>query len=231
MAFVVIYCETSGIVREAFRRNGHDAISVDLLPSQDGSKHHVIADMWEHAATMIANATIPDLAIFHNDCTYLTASAEWAYSDGPYHIKVKPETLVGAQRRAARELAIEDVYTIDRLPFPRKVLENPVGVLSRRFRRPNQIIQPFELGEDASKKTCFWLWNVPKLTIAPEKRCLGRWVQHKGKMVERWSNQTDGGYNRLPPSDNRWQLRSNTYPKVAEAMASQWGSALLVPTN
>lgn len=222
MAFVVVYCETSGVVREAFRRRGHDAISVDLLPAQDGSNHHVICDMWEHADGLIRAGTLPDLAIFHNDCTYLTGSAEWAYSDGPYHMKLKPGTLVGAERRDAREVAIEGVRRVDRLPFPRKVLENPVGILSSRFRKPDQIVQPYEFGDNASKKTCLWLWNVPKLVSDAAKRFPGRWVEHptgSGKMVERWSNQTDGGYNRLAPSDNRWQLRSDTFPGIAEAMA------------
>jgi len=92
---VLIACEFSGIVRDAFRDRGHDAWSCDLLPAADGDPHHlqrdvlgVLGDRW-------------DLAIFHPDCTYLTCSAEWAYGDGPYHQKVKPGTLTGSVRRAA----------------------------------------------------------------------------------------------------------------------------------
>lgn len=222
MAFVVVLCETSGRVREAFRRRGHRAVSIDLLPAQDGSPNHIQGDMFEVIARLVADGDVPDLAICHPDCTYLTNAAAWAYTDGPYHQKVKPGTLVGAERRAAREKSIETVTRIDRLPIGKIVIENPVGVLSTRFRKPDQIIQPHWFGDDASKATCLWLRNARKLV--PTKRVRGRmveWPRGSGKMVERWANQTDSGQNRLPPSDTRWQVRSDTYPGIAEAMADQ----------
>ena len=224
---VAVFCETSGIVREAFRRRGHDAISIDLLPAQDGSPHHIVGDMFEVFDHLAAQGKTPDLAIFHPTCTYLTISAEWAYSDGPYHQKVKPGTLVGSARREARDTAIADVVRIAKLPIRRKAIENPIGVLSSRFRKPDQVIQPNWFGDDASKATCLWLWELPLLV--PTKRLRGRlveWPRGSGKIVERWSNQTDGGQNKLPPSDDRWKLRSDTFPGIAEAFADQWSGPI-----
>lgn len=163
------------------------------------------------------------MAVFHPTCTYLTGSAEWAYGDGPYHQKVKPGTLVGAARREARELAINDVLRIWSLPIKRKAVENPVGTLSTRWRKPTQIIQPNWFGDDASKKLCLWLDGL--LPLRPTERRAGRWVEWprgSGKMVERWSNQTDSGQNRLSPGDDRWKDRSRSFPGVCDAMTAQW---------
>jgi hypothetical protein len=96
-------------------------------------------------------------------------------------------------------------------------LENPVSIISTRFRKPNQTIQPYQFGEDASKRTCLWLNDLPLLP--PTKRVAGRIVNG----VERWENQTDSGQNRLAPSVNRWKERSKTYQGIADAMADQWG--------
>jgi hypothetical protein len=108
-----------------------------------------------------------------------------------------------------------------------KAIENPVSCISSRIRKPDQIIQPYDFGDDASKKTCLWLEGLPKLTVDPSKRLPGRMVMYGGRMVERWSNQTDSGQNRLPPSADRWKVRSKTYDGIASAMASQWGGFLL----
>lgn len=140
----------------------------------------------------------------------------WAYSDGPYHQTVKPGTLVGHDRRLARELAIDHVTQIWNSKIPKISIENPVGRLSTRFMKPSQIIQPYMFGEDASKKTCLWLKNYPQLE--PTNYVLPRLV--KGK--PRWGNQTDSGQNKLPPSRNRAELRSKTYHGIADAMANQW---------
>jgi hypothetical protein len=100
-------------------------------------------------------------------------------------------------------------------------IENPIGIMSRLYRKPNQIIQPYNFGHDASKRTCLWLSGVEPLEntqyVAP------RMVNYDGKIRQRWSNQTDSGQNKLPPSKNRWKLRSKTYEGIAAAMAEQWG--------
>ena len=106
-------------------------------------------------------------------------------------------------------------------PIPRIAIENPIGCISSRIRKPDQIIQPYEYGENASKKTCLWLKGLPKLQ--PTRRVAGRMVLHNGKQVERWDNQTDSGQNKLPPSADRWKERARTYQGWADAMGAQWG--------
>lgn len=104
-------------------------------------------------------------------------------------------------------------------------LENPQGRINTRlsFMPRPQYVQPYQFGADASKKTGLWLRGLPFLPIDPLKRFPGRWVLYKGKWVERWSNQTDSGQNREPPADDRWKIRSETYPQIAEAFAQAWG--------
>lgn len=216
---ILLGYESSGVAREAFRRRGHEVWSCDLQPADDGSPWHLQCDVWG-----VVDGPW-DFAIFHPDCTYLTGSAEWAYGDGPYHQNVKPGTLVGAPRREARERSIDEVRRLMALPY-RKVIENPVGVLSSRIRKPEQIIQPHQFGHDASKKTCLWLDRTPPLLIDPAQRFPGRvveWPRGSGKMVERWGNQTDSGQNRLTPGEHRWKDRARTYDGIGEAFAINWG--------
>lgn len=208
---VIVGMETSGAVRQRLRDRGVDAWSVDLLPSTDNSPYHIQGDVFE----VLNNDSTWDWGLFHPDCTYLTNSAAWAFKDGPYHQQVKPGTLVGEPRRQAREAALEVVRRLMSLPFPHAI-ENPVGSISTRIRRPDQIIQPYQFGDDASKQTCLWLKQLPKLV--PTGYVEPRIVNGKN----RWSNQTDSGQNRLSPSKNRWQERSKTYPGVADAIVSQW---------
>lgn len=208
----IIGMERSGRVRAAFRALGHDAWSCDYEPAEDGSPHHIQGDVFDHLNEGW------DLGIFHPTCTYLTCAAEWAYKDGPYHQKVKPGTLVGRERREARESAVNDVRRLWAAPIPRKCLENPVGCLSSVWRKPSLIIQPHQFGEDASKATCLWLDGlpllIPTLNVAP------RIVAGK----PRWGNQTDSGQNRLSPGADRWRERSLTYQGIANAMADQWST-------
>lgn len=215
---VLIGCEASGVVREAFRSLGHNAWSCDLRPSEDGSEYHVQGDVVD----VIRLGW--DLAIFHPSCTYLTGSAAWAYGDGPYHQAVKPGTLTGAARREAREQAIEFVKRLWDCGIERVAIENPVGVLSTRWRKPTQYIHPYQFGDDASKKTGLWLRGLSPLI--PTQVVEGRDVVIHGRIVKRWANQTDSGQNRLSPSDDRWIERSRTYQGIANAMAAQWGGGV-----
>lgn len=148
---VLIGHEQFGHMRTAFRARGHDAWSCDLMPTRDGSPYHLQCDV----LTVLDDGW--DLGIFHPDCTYLTHAAEWAYGDGPYHQKLKPETLVGAARREARELAIAHVFALRDCRIPKKAIENPRGILSTRWRKPDQTVHPYWFGHDASKATCWWL--------------------------------------------------------------------------
>lgn len=120
--------------------------------------------------------------------------------------------------------AIEFVFALMSLPIDRIAIENPVSVISTRIRKPDQIIQPWQFGHDASKKTCLWLKNLP--ILHPTKVIRGRLVRlSDGSTATRWSNQTDSGQNRLGPSPDRWRERSRTYLGIAEAMATQWGGS------
>jgi hypothetical protein len=112
-------------------------------------------------------------------------------------------------------------------PIPHKAMENPVGCIGTRIRPYDQLIQPYEFGDDASKRTCLWLDNLPALELDPAKRFPGRiveWPRGSGKLVERWANQTDSGQNNLGPSEHRARDRSKTYDGIAEAMAEQWSA-------
>lgn len=212
---VLIACERFGVIRDAFIKAGHDAMSCDLVdtlapgPHYAGDVRDILNDGW-------------DLMIAHPDCTYLTNSAAWAYKDGPYHQTVKTGTLVGAPRRAARVEALDFVRLLMAAPIPRIAIENPIGAISSAIRKPDQIIQPYDFGDDASKGTCLWLKGLPLLNQT--KRINGRIVIHNGKRVERWSNQTDSGQNKLSPSADRAMDRAKTYQGWADAMASQWGN-------
>lgn len=204
--------------RAAFEALGHEVWTCDLRP--DPHPQHLQCDFWEIAGDRW------DAAILHPMCTYLTVSAAWAFGDGPYHQKVKPGTLVGADRRAAREEQVENFRRLLMLSYP-KAIENPApSFISSAIRPPDQTIQPYEHGEDASKRTGLWLDRLP--LIYPTKRVAGRmveWPRGSGKMVERWSNQTDSGQNKLTPGDDRWLKRSATYPGIAKAFGHFWGGA------
>ena len=218
---VLIGCEFSGTTRDAFIRAGHFAMSCDLLPSESPGPHFQ-GDIFD--AIALGGW---DLLIAHPDCTYLTSSAEWAYGDGPYHQKVKPETLVGSTRRAAREEALNFVRKLMNAPIKRKCLENPRGVIGTRIRPASQWIQPYEYGHDASKITGLWLEDLPPLV--PTEKVRGRIVEYppdSGRFVERWANQTDSGQNILTPSPDRWKERARTYQGWSDAMAAQWGALL-----
>ena len=218
MGRVLVACEYSGTVREEFRKLGHDAWSCDLLDTDIPGQHikgdvlDILSDRW-------------DLMIAHPDCTYLTVSAEWAYKNGPYHQKVKEGTLVGAERREAREKALRFVQQLMSAPIDKIAIENPVGVISTRIRPADQYIQPYNFGNNASKKTGLWLKNLPKLV--PTNFIQGRIVGYKNnKPIYRWDNQTDSGQNNLGPKKDRWKDRSKTYSGWAEAFAKQWGKLI-----
>lgn len=213
-------CEFSGAVRDAFAARGHEAWSCDLLDAETPGHHYkgdvrdVLGDGW-------------DLMVAHPPCTYLASS-------GLHWNKRRPE------RALQTEDALEFVRLLLDAPIERIALENPIGCISSRIRKPDQVIQPWQFGHDASKATCLWLKGLPLLrptrTVEPRMVCCGE-VLPEGvgaygcpnccgdkRARPRWGNQTDSGQNKLAPSEDRWKLRSLTYPGIAEAMASQWGA-------
>jgi hypothetical protein len=194
---VLVACEYSGTVRDAFLARGHDAMSCDLLdtdvpgPHYKGDVRDIINDGW-------------DLMVAHPPCTFLCSS-------GLHWNKRVPG------RAQQTEEALEFVRFLLDAPIPHIALENPIGCIGTRIRKADQTIQPWQFGHDASKATCLWLKNLPLLvpTTIVEPRIVD------GK--KRWGNQTDSGQNRLPPSEDRWKIRSETYKGIADAMADQWG--------
>ena len=199
---VLVACEYSGVVREAFAARGHDAWSCDLLASELPGQHYqcdvlsVLDRGW-------------DLMIAHPPCTYLCLSGpHWNYR------------IEG--RQAKTDAALDFVRALLAAPISRIALENPVGCISTRIGKPAQYIQPWQFGHPESKKTGLWLINLPKLAatniLTPTR------YQRNGKSPQ-WDNQTPGGQNKLGPSPDRWKLRSKTYQGIADAMAEQWGKS------
>lgn len=203
---VLVACESSGRVRRAFRAAGCNALSCDLLPADDGSPYHILGDVRD----VLQEGW--DLMVAHPPCTYLSSSGiHW--------------TARGLRDPALTDAAVAFVEILMNAPIRRIAIENPVGVLSSRIRRPDQVVQPYNFGEDASKRTCLWLKELPLLN--PTIRVPGRLVSlPNGRTVERWSNQGDSGQSRLGPSSDRWRLRSLTYEGIASAMAQQWAPLL-----
>lgn len=183
---VLVACEFSGVVREAFRKRGHDAWSYDLLPSEDGSKYHVQGDVFE----FLQRNPLIDLMIFFWPCTNMASSGARWFKD-------------------KREVQARDVACFKALAewptIPKIAGENPVGVLSTKYRKPDQIIQPWMFGHGETKATCLWIKGLPKLVP---------------------TNIVEGRHGRVwrePPSPDRWKKRSRTYQGIADAMAEQWG--------
>jgi len=194
---ILIACEFSGTVRDAFIKKGHDAISCDLLPAESSGPHYQ-GDVFN-----IINDDF-ELMVAHPPCTYLCSSGlHW-------------NNKVHGRKKKTQD-ALMFVQKLLNANIRKICLENPIGKINTAIRKPDQYIQPHEYGHDASKRTGLWLKNLPLLK--PTKYIKPRIVNGK----KRWRNQTDSGQNKLPPSKDRWKLRSITYKGWAEAMAAQWG--------
>jgi hypothetical protein len=179
---VLMACEFSGIVREAFRRRGHDAWSCDLLPTEIPGQH-IQDDVFLHLSDGW------DLMIFFWPCTNMAVSGARWFKD----------------KRDIQDKDVAAFIALMSCDIPKIGGENPIGVLSTRYRKPDQIIQPWQFGHGETKATCLWLKNLPKLQP---------------------TNVVDGREARVykePPGPDRWKNRSRTFPGIAEAMAEQWG--------
>lgn len=208
---VLVACESSGVVREAFRKRGHDAWSCDLLPAQDGSRFHVVNDV-RNVLTDLTRYDTPewlkfDLLIAHPPCTYLCNSGVRWFSTIP--AIQKPGILYGPARRVAMADAVDLFRALLNAPIRRIAIENPVqhGYARKAIGTAYaQTIQPWQFGHGEVKRTALWLRNLPTLT--PTNIVSGR--------VPRVHHE--------PPSPDRWQKRSLTYQGIADAMADQWGN-------
>lgn len=180
---VLVACEFSGIVREAFKAKGHDAWSCDLLPTEIPGQHHQ-----EDALQRIYEEDW-DLLIAHPPCTDLAVSgARWFI-----------------HKKESQERAINFFIELIEAPVKKICVENPVSIMSTKYRKPDQIIQPWMFGHGETKATCLWLKGLPLLK--PTNIVDGR----------------EAKVHKMAPGPNRWKERSRTYSGIAKAMAEQWG--------
>jgi len=188
---ILIACEYSGTVRDAFSALGHDATSCDILPTEKPGKHHqgdvteILGDGW-------------DMMIAHPPCTYLSVSGiHWNNRGRGWE---------------QTEKALEFVQLLMNAPIPRIAIENPISIISSRIKKPSQVIQPWMFGHMEQKATCLWLKNLPALRETNNVKA--EMMQLPDKERQR--------IHYLPPSKDRWKLRSTTYQGIADAMAKQW---------
>lgn len=203
---VLVACEESQEVCKAFRARGHEAYSCDILPCSGGRPEwHIQGDVLQ-----LLNDTW-DMLLAFPPCTYLTVTGNRWFNVDRYGEKA-------LERIAEREKAISFFMSIINSAIPKIAVENPIGVMSTVYRKPDQIIEPYMFGEPFEKKTCLWLKGLPLLIptdiCEPPER-----VRFKsGKTMPGW-------YNDLwkLPKEERARLRSKTFTGVAKAMAEQWG--------
>ena len=204
--FVLVLCEESGRVTKAFRKRGFNAWSVDLLPtSGDLPQYHIQFDAILALQNLKEKNRMPDLIIAFPPCTYLTVAGNRFAKD--------PE------RQRKREEAAHFVYSIWERSLPCPIaIENPVGWLNTHWKRPHQIINPYQFGDPFAKRTCLWLRDLPPLVPTNVLE----------RPPEGWANQCfdasgrNRGFKIRDP-----KMRSKTFPGIAEAMAEQWGNYLL----
>ena len=194
---VLVACEFSGTVRDAFIRNGHEAISCDLEPT-DAPGPHYQGDVFD----IIDDGF--DLMIAHPPCTHLAIS-------GARHFAKKRED--GRQQQG-----IDFFMKLANSNIPRYAIENPVGIMSSFFRKPDQIIQPWQYGYNTTKATCLWLKGLPLLKPTNIVDKGGVWTAKSGKRMSQWFYES----SRLPPKE-REKMRNKTFQGIADAMANQWG--------
>ena len=201
---ILIACEYSGTVRDAFIKAGHDAMSCDILPSDVPGPHHkgdvvaILNDGW-------------DLMIAHPPCTHLAVS-------GAKHFAKK---IADGRQQAA----LDFVQTLMDAPIPRICIENPVSIISTRIRKPDQIIQPWQFGDQAQKTTCLWLKNLPLLTPTKIVDKGKFYVSPSGKRLPAWYGDASVNGKKLAyGSEAMKKIRSTTFSGIADAMAAQWGA-------
>lgn len=181
---ILVACEFSGTVREAFASRGHDAWSCDILPTEIPGQHYqgdvmdILDDGW-------------DMMIAHPPCTHLAVS-------GARHFEAK-------KKDGRQQQGIDFFMVMINAPINKIAVENPVSIMSTVYRKPDQIIQPWQFGHGETKATCLWLKGLDKLIPTD--------------IVDGRSDRI----HKMPPSKNRWKERSKTYQGIADAMAEQWG--------
>ncbi len=199
---VLVACEFSGIVRDAFIKQGHDAISCDLMPTESPGPH-LQGDLFSFELSGY------DLIIAHPPCTYLTCAGNKWFN--PEYRERFPNR-IGHRRKA-----IDFFLSIAQINVSKICIENPIGIMSTAWRKPNQIIHPYQFGHTVRKSTCLWLKNLSALNytklVEPEIK-----MNRNGNTASVWHDKLLG-----LPAEERTKQRSKTFQGIADAMAEQWG--------
>lgn len=211
-------CEESQTVATSFRELGHEAYSCDLLPCSGGHpEYHIQMDVFE--AIKLKDW---DIGIFHPPCTYLTVTGnKWFYhpEDKDLPVKERRPHPRFPNRWADQAEAIKFFMDLYNCGIPKICIENPVGVMSTVFRKPDQIIHPWQFGHKASKTTCLWLKNLPPL-VPTEIVDKGEWTTYKsGKRISKWYADAAS----FSPEE-RARIRNKTFEGIGKAFATQWGN-------
>lgn len=216
-----IGCECSGRLRDLFILNGHEAMSCDLKDTETPGPHHK-GDMFAYLDSVPDGYF--DIGILHPPCTYLCVTANKWLKDQPER---KTGSLVGLARRVAQKEAIDFFMKCVGLHKKFKqgmVIENPVGIMSTEYRKPDQIVTPLQFGSNEPKKTCFWLYGLP-LIESTHKRQIGEYMTMKsGKRLPMWFVKAGQGTDQNEKST----IRSRTFQGMAEAMVNQWTTKQLL---
>ncbi len=210
---ILIACEESGTVRDAFIKRGHDAISCDIIPTSSPGPHiqgdvlDVFNDGW-------------DMMVAFPTCTYLTsAGLKWFYHPDDFKLPVylrRPHPRFPS-RQAQREDGVKFFMSFVNAPIEKIVIENPVGIMSTRYRKPDQIIQPWQFGHEAQKATCLWLIGGLRTLRHTNVVDKGEFIELKsGKRLPKW-------YVDAIKTGDAAKIRSKTFQGIADAMAEQWG--------
>lgn len=212
---VLVACEESQAVTIELRKLGHEAYSCDLLPcSGDHPEWHIQDD----AITQAYRPNEWDMMIAFPPCTYLTVSGNRWFDIERYGDKAR-------KRHRDRKDAIYFFNSLFTAPIPKIAVENPIGIMSTEFRKPDQIVQPWMFGEQAQKSTCLWLKNMPLLqpTDVVSKGDFFEWTDKNGKKKSQpmWYYKA---FLKAKTNEERSLIRSKTFPGIAKAMAEQWGN-------
>jgi hypothetical protein len=226
---ILIGCEYSGALRTRFEKAAHNVWSCDLLPADDGAANHYsgdVFDMIDNPERWLGPNGAWDMMLAFPPCTYLTVSGAWLFAERE-DIKrnVAADVLTGAVRKAAQAEAVEFTKRLMNCGIPKVCIENPArSFLCTAWRKPTQVIHPWEFGDDASKSTGLWLKGLEMVRARPSLHVKPRYVASAttGAMLPRWGNQTDSGQNREPPGALRWKKRSDTWAGIADAMVEDF---------
>ena len=205
---ILIACEYSGAVRDEFIRLGHDAMSCDLLPTDKPGPHYegdvfdIINDGW-------------DMMIAFPPCTHLALSGSQWFAE--------------KQKDGRQDEALQFVRDLMNADIPKIAIENPIGIISSRIRKYDQIIQPYMFGDPFQKSTCLWLKGLQPL-VATDVVGKGEFKEFTNKKGIK-KKQPMWYYDALKSANDRWKIRSQTFPGIAKAMADQWSGPQLIQTK